>query len=317
MPFQLLARRVLLGLCTIFATLALVFVIIRLVPSDPASMLLLADATPEQLAALRKLWGLDQPIPTQFFIYVSNLLQGNAGDSYQYQRVAGLPGTPAFGLVMSRLPATAWLAVVALSFSILIAVPLGVLAALWKDSILDKAVLLVASVLSSIPAFFSGILLIVFFALNLRILPTGGSELPQSVILPGLALSLTFAAVLLRVTRTEMGRVMASEYVVTARAKGLRRGTVVWVHAFKNAVIPLITVIGLRLGDLLAGAVVVETLFRWPGIGRLMIDSIVARDYPVVQVVIPLAAFVFVAVNIAVDLVYGAVDPRAREGATT
>jgi peptide/nickel transport system permease protein len=317
MSFRHTVGRLMLGLCTVFATLLLVFVIIRLVPSDPAAMLLLADATPEQLASLRELWGLDRPIPTQFFIYVGNLLQGNAGDSFQYQRVAGLPGTPAFELVMARVDATALLAIVALGFSILIAVPAGVVAALHKDSMVDRIVLLCASVLSSIPSFFSGILLILLFSLTLGWLPTGGNETPLSVVLPGLALSLTFAAVLCRVTRTEMGRVLDSEYVVTARAKGLRRRRVVWVHAFRNAVIPLITVIGLRFGDLLAGAVVVETLFRWPGIGRLMIDSIVARDYPVVQVVIPLAALVFVIVNISVDLIYGLIDPRARQGGAT
>ncbi|MCJ7873373.1 ABC transporter permease [Phaeobacter sp. J2-8] len=311
---DMLGRRLLLGAVTLFFTLTLVFVIIRMVPSDPATVLMMGEATPEQLDRLRELWGLDKSIVEQFFIYLANLVQGNAGDSYQFQRVAGMPGVPVFDLVMNRLPATGYLALVAIIFSMLIALPLGILAALFPDSILDKLVLILASVLASVPAFFSGMLLMLFFSLTLRILPTGGYDSPQSVILPALALSFSFSAVLLRVTRTEMARIMRSEFIQSARAKGLRSWRIVLVHALKNAMIPLLTIIGLRFGDLLAGSVVVETLFRWPGIGGLMIDSIIARDYPVVQLVIPLAALAFIIVNITVDVLFGALDPRLRTG---
>ena len=297
-----------------FFTVLLVFVIIRLIPSDPAAMLLLADATPEQIAKLRALWGLDQSIPYQFLTYVTNLVQGNAGDSYQYQRIAGLPGTPAFGLVLERLPATGWLALVAITISMTIAIPLGIATALKPDGMFDTIVLAITSFLTAIPSFFMGMLLILFFSLKLRLLPTGGNDTGASVLLPAITLALHFSAVLLRVTRTEMGRVLQSEYILTARAKGLRSYTVVFIHAFKNVLIPLITIIGLRLGDLLSGAVVVESLFRWPGVGNLMIDSIIARDYPVVQVVIPMAAVIFVAINVTVDLLYGLADPRVRAG---
>lgn len=311
---RFLIRRVLQGVVTLLVTMVLIFVVLRLIPSDPATILLIEDSTPEQIEEVRRLWGLDQPIHVQFIAYVTNLLQGNAGDSFQYHYVPGNPGTPAFGLVMSRFPATIQLALTALSISLLTSIPLGIITALRRDSRLDYVVTWLVLTIGSLPNFWLGLLLILVFGLTFRVLPTGGMDKPTSVVLPAITLSLHFSVMLTRLTRTEVARVMDSDYVRTARAKGLRQQAVVWGHAMKNAALPLITVTGLRLGTLLHGSVVTETVFSWPGIGRLMIESINARDYPVVQVLVPISALVFVASNFMVDVLYAYADPRVRLG---
>ncbi|CAG0954557.1 Glutathione transport system permease protein GsiC [Anaerolineae bacterium] len=310
-----LIGRFLKGLLTLVAVLVLVFLLIRVVPSDPAAMLVPEDAPPEMVEYVRHLWGLDRPIHEQFATYVINMLSGNAGDSYQYSSLSrGSSGTPAFGLVMSRLPNTLLLALITLALSVSIAVPLGVITALNADSWLDHTVFSISMMLTSLPNFFVGIMLIYIFALWLGILPTGGIGKPENLVLPAVVLSLHFTVTLTRLTRTEMGRVLRSDYITTANAKGLSKRIVFWKHALKNVMIPLVTVIGLRLGGLFNGAVVVETMFRWPGIGKMMVDAIAARDYPIVQVIVPLSAIVFVGINILVDLIYGLVDPRVRAG---
>jgi peptide/nickel transport system permease protein len=313
---RVLVQRALLGGFTLVVSMILVFVILRMIPSDPAAVLLREDATEEQIEYVRRLWGLDKPVYEQFLIYVGNLLRGDAGESYQFQRTAGEPGTPAFELVASRVPATIQLAFAALVLSILISIPLGVLTAIKPDSPIDHAVLTGTIMLSSLPNFWIGMQLILLFGLGLGLLPTGGFGTPQHVILPAITLALPFSVVLTRLTRTETGRVLRSDYIRTATAKGLSPRTVLWGHALRNALIPLVIIIGLRLGGLLNGAVVVETLFRWPGVGRLMIDAIAARDYPIVQVIVPFTALVFVVINFAVDVINGWVDPRVRMGAT-
>jgi peptide/nickel transport system permease protein len=311
---RLLVQRAVLGSFTLVVSMVLVFIILRMIPSDPAAVLLRDDATEEQVEYVRRLWGLDRPVYEQFFIYVGNLLQGNAGESYQFQRTAGEPGTPAFELVVSRVPATIELAFAALILAIVVSLPLGVLTALKPDSMLDHAVLTVTIMLSSLPNFWIGMQLILLFSLGLGVLPTGGFGTPQHIILPAITLALPFIVILTRMTRTETARILKSDYVRTANAKGLAPRTVLWGHALRNAMIPLVIIIGLRLGGLLNGAVVVETLFRWPGVGRLMIDAIAARDYPIVQVLVPFTALVFVAINFAVDVINGWVDPRVRMG---
>ena len=312
---RLLVTRAVLGGVTLLVTLVLVFVLVRMAPSDPAAVLLRDDATADQIEYVRQLWGLDRPIAEQFVVYVGNLLHGDAGFSYQYRRTSGNTadsGISALSLVVARLPATAQLAGLALLISIAVAIPLGVLTALKQDSFLDHAVLSVSLVLSSFPNFWIGLQLIILVALGLGIVPTGGIGTPQHLILPALTLSAHFCVVLTRLTRTEMVRALRSDYVVTARSKGLSERAVAIRHALRNTLIPLVTVIGLRLGGLLTGAVVVETLFRYPGIGALMIDAIAARDYPIVQVIVPWTAVVFIAMNILVDVLYGVVDPRVR-----
>jgi peptide/nickel transport system permease protein len=301
---------------TLVVTLALVFFLLRVIPSDPAAELLRDDATPEQVAYVRTLWGLDQPIPVQFWVYVQNLLHGDAGMSYQYQYAPGAGGTPAFALVAQRFPATLQLAAVSLIFSLGVAIPLGIITALRQDTFLDSAVTTFVLMIGSLPGFWVGLLLIVTFALNLKLLPTGGSLTPQSIILPAATLALHFGVILIRLTRTEMARVMRADYIVTAYSKGLSARMVVWAHALRNAMIPIVAVTGLRLGTLLHGSVIVETVFAWPGIGRLMIESIVARDYPVIQVVVPISALIFVLTNFVVDVIYAWMDPRLRTVST-
>lgn len=308
----LVTRRILLGFLTLFLTLVLVFAMVRLIPGNPAAVLLKDDATVEQIEYIKKLWGLDEPIPVQFGIYLKNLIRGDGGDSYQFQTTAGASGTDAIGLVVGRLPATIELAVVSILLSILIAMPLGLISALWQDSWLDHTVMTVSLLIGSIPNFWIGMQFILLFGVTLGILPTGGSGSASHVLLPALTLALPFIAILLRLTRTEVARVLQAEYITTARAKGLKSTTVLVRHALRNAMIPLVTMLGLRLGGLLNGTVVVEVLFGWPGLGRLLIDSINARDYPVIQIVVPLSAVMFVVINVLVDVTYGLLDPRMR-----
>jgi peptide/nickel transport system permease protein len=309
---RLLLVAILRGCVILFVTLLLVFVILRMLPSDPALMLLQRDATPEQIAQVRQLWGLDQPVYVQFWVYLSNLIRGDAGNSFQYSVDPGSRGIPALALVLSRFPATVELALVSLAISFLVSVPLGMLTAVKRDTFLDHAVLSAVLLIGSLPNFLIGLLFIFYFALVLGVLPTGGTGSPLHIVLPALTLALHFSVILVRLTHTEVTRALNSDYVRTARSKGLANWAVVWGHAMKNAALPLVTVTGLRLGSLLNGAVVVETLFGWPGIGRLMIEAIAARDYPVIQVIVPLSALMFVVTNIVVDLMYAVLDPRVR-----
>lgn len=308
---RLLVLRSLRGVITLVLTIVFVFVLLRWLPADPATMLMGDSATPEQIAEARTLWGLDRPMTEQFLVYVTNLARGNAGYSFQYL-VAGQPAIPAVQLVMSRIPATLVLSVTALVLAIAVSIPLGVITALKSGSLLDNAVLAVTLTLTSFPGFFVGMVLILVFGLGLKLLPTGGIGTPQHLVLPSITLALPFIVILTRVTRTEMGRILQAEYIRTARAKGLSGRTVLFRHALRNALIPLVTLIGLRLGGLLNGAVIVETLFRWPGVGSLMIQSIAARDYPVVQVLVPYAALIFIVSNFVVDVIYAVLDPRVR-----
>jgi peptide/nickel transport system permease protein len=309
---RFLVKRAIQGLLTLIVATILIFALMRLIPSDPALVLLREDATPAQIAYVRQLWGLDQPIYVQFWVYLTNLARGDAGDSFQYRFTAGGAGTPAFALVLDRLPATVHLAFAALLISVAVSIPVGVLLALRQDSLLDHSVMTALLVLGSLPVFWIGLELILLFGLVLGVLPTGGAGTPRHVILPALTLALPFAVILTRLTRTEMVRVLREDYIVTARSKGLPRMMVVMKHALRNALVPIVTVTGLRLAALLHGAVVVETVFAWPGLGRLMIESVAARDYPVVQVIVPFAALVFVVINLLVDLSYGWLDPRVR-----
>jgi ABC-type dipeptide/oligopeptide/nickel transport system permease component len=310
----LVIRRLLLGLLTLVLTLWLVFMMVRLIPGNPAAVLLSDDATTEQIDYVTQLWGLDDPIPVQFGVYINNLLHGNAGDSYQYQTTAGSAGQDAMSLVLARLPLTVELAVTSIVLSILVSIPLGLISALLRDTWLDHVTMTTTLLVGSIPNFWIGMQLILLFGVTLGLLPTGGSGTPKHVILPAITLALPFIAVLTRLTRTEVARVMRAEFITTARAKGLDSQTVVVRHALRNAMIPIATILGLRLGGLLNGAVVVEVLFGWPGLGRLLIDAINARDYPIIQVVVPLAAVMYVAINIVVDILYGILDPRVMMG---
>jgi peptide/nickel transport system permease protein/oligopeptide transport system permease protein len=294
---------------TIICTVIITFVLIRILPGDPASVLLRNDATQAQIEAARHLWGFDKSIPEQFAIYLGNLVRGDVGNSFLFPTVQ----IKVTDLVFERLPNTIILALAALFVAVALAIPLGMITAIKAGSFLDNAVLTISLILTSFPNFFIGMLLIYFFALYLKILPTGGSGTPQNLILPTISLAIPFIASLTRVTRTEMGRILHSEYITTARSKGLASLMILYRHALRNALIPLVTIIGLRLGALLGGAVIVETLYRWPGIGSLMNDAIQSRDYPTVQFLVPLAALIFVLANFIVDILYGVLDPRVRK----
>ncbi len=309
---RMLVVRLLRGLLTIFIATLLAFFLLRVIPGDAATMLAGPEATPEEIADLKAAWGLDKPLTVQFLIYVKKLATGDAGMSYAY-RVGDMLLTPASTLVLARIPNTLLLAVTALILTVIGAVPVGVYTAKHPGGLLDNLVSGTGFVLKSFPLFFIGILLMLVFALKLRWLPTGGTGSFANLIIPAVTLSAHEVVTLTRLTRTEIGRTMRSDYIRTCKAKGLKANVIMYKHALRNVSIPLVTNIGLRLGKLINGAVVVESLFRWPGIGSLMVSSLNGRDYPVLQVLIPYAACVFVIVNLLVDVLYAVLDPRVTQ----
>jgi peptide/nickel transport system permease protein len=288
-----------------------VFVLIRLIPGDPASLMLgdLADAA--SLADLQKRLGLDQSLPVQFAIWFGNVLQGDLGKSITSSQ-------PVLPLVLDRFWISARIVLIAVLIASVIAVPAGVVAAWRQNSSLDLALVGTATVLLSIPTFWLGLLLLLFFGLKLEWLPVVGyvsfAENPTSallyIIMPVMTLFLHEMGVLIRMARASTLEVLRLDYITHARAKGLSEGAVLWRHAFKNAFGPTWTLIGLVLGNLLGGIAVVETVFTIPGLGRLLVDSIFARDYPVIQGCLLFVAFVYVVVNLIVDLLYPVFDPR-------
>jgi peptide/nickel transport system permease protein len=290
---------------TILLVAAAVFFAVRLAPGDPAELLLPRGASPEQRAALRASWGLDEPLPAQFVACVRNLLTGDLGESLSYRE-------PVLDVFRGRLPATLQLASAAMALALVIAIPLGIVSALRPGSALDTGISGLAIATQSVPSFWLGVQLILIFSLSLRLLPPSGAEGPRYLILPMVTLAADVTALLTRVVRTEMAMVMRQDYVRTARAKGLPSRTVNFRHAFRNAANPLITVVGLRWGALLGGAAITEPVFAWPGIGRLAIQAVSARDYPLVQGVVLVAAVIFVVLNLLVDLLYAVLDPRVR-----
>lgn len=307
----MILTRLLRGLITLAIVTVLVFVLLRSVPGDMAAMLAGGDATEEQVEELREMWGLNKSLGEQFIIYIRNLLKGDTGWSYQYLE-NGKPLYTAMDLVLMRLPYTFLLAIAALVIALVVSIPIGVISAVKPGGFIDNLGMTLTFTVQSIPIFFIGMLLIMIFSLWTGLLPTGGSGSFAHLILPAVTLSAHTTTQLLRVTRTEVGRVMDSDFIRTSRAKGLSTRSVIFKHGLRNAMIPLVTVIGLRFGALLHGAVICETLFRWPGIGNLLITSLNNRDYAVVQILVPYTAFIFIVLNIIVDILYGILDPRIR-----
>lgn len=308
---MMIVKRVLRGILTLFITIVVVFALVRAVPGDPAQLLAGSDATEEQIQEMRVSWGLDKPITEQFWIYVKKLATGDMGVSYQFM-VGGKATTPVSSLVFSRLPRTLLLAVCTLIFSMLCAIPLGVLCALKPGSLFDNLVTNLNLFITSFPGFYIAMVLILLFALRLNWLPTGGYGTIREMILPTLCLSTRFIASLTRVTRAEVGMILNSDYIRTAKSKGLRRSAVLFKHALRNAAIPIVTLIGMRFSKLVTGSVYIEALFRFNGMGQLLISSVNVRDYSTIQALIPYTALMFIACNIVVDLLYGAIDPRVR-----
>jgi peptide/nickel transport system permease protein len=297
-------RKLLHTMFVALGVVTLVFAALRL-SGDPAATMLPGDASVEELAALRRTLGLDQPLYVQYVQFVGGALQGDFGTSFRHQQQA-LP------LVLERLPATLELALAALVLAVAIALPLGILAAMYRGRFPDLLAMGFAVIGQATPFFWMGIMLILVVSLQLGWLPTSGRGRLAHLILPAVTLATHFAAVLARLTRTSMLEVLGQNYVVTARAKGLPERTVILAHALKNAAVPVATLIGLQFGTLLGGAVVTETIFAWPGVGRLAVQSIFVRDYPVVQAGVFVLALTFVAINLIVDLLYGYLDPRIR-----
>ena len=302
-----LIRRLLLFVPTIWVALTLVFVIFRLVPGDPARLMAGEAASEEAVATIRRELGLDRSIPAQYLIYLKELAQGNLGRSRVYQQDAIEP-------VRERLPATMVLAGAAMTIAIVVGVTAGAIAALRPASWLDHLSMLTAVGGVSLPSFWLGLMLITLFSVRVDLFPVAGFNSPAAIVLPAVTLAAHQMAVLARMTRSTMLGILAQDYVRTARAKGLRERLVVVRHALRNALIPTMTIAGLQLGYLLGGSLVVETVFAWPGLGRLMIDSIQLRDYTMIQAIVLVYALLMLAVNLLVDVLYAVVDPRVRYG---
>jgi len=298
---------VLLGLSLI------TFGLIALVPGDPAEVLARrgreVEPSPQQIEAVRRELGLDQPVAIQYLRWLGGAVRGDLGDSLD-------TGQPVWDEIMARLPATLELALAGLTVGVLIAVPIGVLAAVWQGSWLDQISRALALLGAAIPSFWLGAMLILLFAVKLQWLPAMGRGTPQQIALPALALGIGTSAAVMRLTRASLLETLSEDYVRTARAKGLRERTVVLIHALKPALLPVITILGLQLGNLLGGALVIETIFAWPGLGQFIIRSILNRDITVIQGFTLTMGLVFVVTNTLVDLVYGWLDPRIAARAT-
>ena len=303
--FRYFLRRVLLAVPVLIGVATLVFSLIHLVPGDPAQAMMGDGAAPQDVAELRKTLGLDQPLLTQYATFMSNAITGDLGKSFR-------TGQPVTTMIAERVPATAELAVASMLVAVMIAIPLGVIAAVWRGTAIDFGAMTFALAGVSIPNFWLGPLLAIVFAVELGWLPVSGRGALANLILPAVSLGLALAAILARMTRASLLDELNELYVRAARARGVSRASSITVHALRNSMIPLLTIIALQFGAVLTGAVITETIFAWPGIGRLLIQSIGFRDYPLVQGCILLIAVTYVAVNLVTDLLYGVVDPRIR-----
>jgi peptide/nickel transport system permease protein len=289
----------------IFGVLLLTFLLIHLVPGDPVEVMLGESASTADGAALREELGLNQPLIIQFGQYLNKLAHGDLGQSIHTK-------TPITELIKARYPATVKLAIVALVLGLLIGVPMGIYAALHAGHWQDFVITLISVRLSAMPAFWLGPLLMLLFAVWLGWLPVSGMDNQASIILPALTLGFGLSAILTRMTRTSLLEVLNDDYIRTARAKGLSERTVIFRHALRAALLPIITIVGLQMGSLLAGTVITETIFSWDGIGRLLVESIEKRDYPVTQACVLIVALSYVLINLVTDILYQVADPRMR-----
>ena len=310
-----LCKRILILIATLFLVSGVIFLVLRVIPGDPAQIILGIQATPEALQELRHKLGLDLPLIVQYANWLGGLFRGDFGQSIAYD-------VPITSLILSRLEVTVPLAFLSILFAVLFSIPLGIYAATRRNHLGDYGVMLFSQIGLAIPQFWAGILLILFFSVHLQWFAAGGfkpwADSPflalKSLLLPALSLGIIRAAVLARLTRSCMLETLGEDYIRTARAKGLAEKVVVYKHGFRNALIPVITILGLQMGELLAGAIVIENVFHLPGLGRLVFLAIGQRDLPVVQGVGLLIAFIIVVMNFLVDISYGVVDPRIRGG---
>lgn len=309
MTLSFMLQKLFRAFLTVWLIVTTVFVVLRL-SGDPAMYVLGIDAAPQALANFRAKWGLDQPIWQQYVTFIANCLQGDFGYSYFEERDAMVA-------VMERLPKTLLLMGVTAVVTLAVGITLGVLSAVYRNSWIDRLAMTVSVAGFSLPNFVLGIGLILIFSVTLQVLPTGGSGTWQHLVMPVLTMAVAEAAVFARFTRSAMLEALNQPYMRTARAKGLRRNQAVWLHALPNAAIPLVTITGFFVGTLIAGGVVTESVFSWPGLGRLLVTSVANRDLAVVQIIVMMFGCSMVLTNLTIDLLYGWLDPRvgsARAG---
>lgn len=298
--------RFLQAIVTFFGAMILFFLIVRLLPGDPARLLAGPEASEEDVARIREALGLNKPIYEQLISYLTSIMRGDLGISIKY-------GTPVLNEILARLPYTIALALVAEAIAVAIAIPLGVLAALKPRSILAYAASLLGILGTSLPVFWVGLMLIFIFAVELKVLPSSGAESPKHIVLPALTLAFFLTGNLTRMTRAAVLEALSSNHVLTALAKGLPFSKVLLRHVLRVSLIPILTIISLQLGALLGGAIITETIFAWPGIGSLLVDSLFFRDYVLAQGIIMFIVGVFILLNLVTDIAYALVDPRVRE----
>jgi peptide/nickel transport system permease protein len=298
-------RRLLLTIPVLFGVATLVFSLIHLVPGDPVLAMLGESASPVDVVDMRERLGLDRPLLVQYASFMGGALHGDLGRSLRTSQ-------PVTSAIAERMPATLELAVAAMAVAVIIAIPLGILAAVRAGTRVDHAATTLALIGISMPNFWLGPLLAIVFAVELGWLPVSGRGTLAHLILPAVTLGASLAAIVARMTRASMLEELRELYVLAARARGVSAARAVLRHAFRNSLIPIVTVLGLQFGSVLTGAIITETIFAWPGVGRLLIQSITARDYPAVQGCILLIAITYVSVNLLVDVLYGVLDPRIR-----
>jgi peptide/nickel transport system permease protein len=300
-----LFRRILGSIPILLAVSVLVFALLHLIPGDPVKTMLGLTASEEQMAATRAQFGLDQPLPVQYLRFLGNALRGNFGRSIVSRK-------PVSYEIGSRVGATVQLALTAAVIATVLGVSTGIVSALRRGTWIDLLSTGVAILGISLPVYWLGLMLMLLFAVQLHLLPSAGREGPEYLVLPAITLGVYSTAVISRMTRASVLEALSHDYVRTARAKGLSENLVIYRHVMRNAMIPIITVVGLQLGTLLSGAVITESVFAWPGIGKLAVDAIKGRDYPLVQALVLFMAVIFIAVNLLVDVLYGFFDPRIR-----
>ena len=300
-----LVRRGVRAVLALLLVTVVVFTLLHL-SGDPTYILLAPEATPEQRAAFRATYGLDQPLPVQYASYLARVVRGDFGQSFSFQ-------TPALAVVLQRLPATLELTLAAMLIAVACALPAAVLAALRRGTGFDRILMGVTLLGQSVPTFWLGMMMILVLAVKLHLLPVSGRGSLAHLVMPAVALSLWLMALLARITRSEMLEVLEQDYVRTARAKGISESAIAARHALKNALLPIVTVLGIQFGGLLGGAVMTETVFAWPGVGTMILDAILKKDFPVVLAGVVVVAVGFIVVNLVLDVLYAVLDPRIRK----
>ncbi len=301
--YQYIARRLLLTVPVVFGVAVIVFSIVRFLPGDPARAIAGVQATPEFIEQVRVRYALDEPLHVQFGLFLQGVARGDLGRSTFTRR-------PVTTEIAERFPRTLLLASVSLAIATVLGVGAGIVSATRRNSLFDNASMFIALVGVAAPVFWLALMLQLLFAVQLRWLPATGMGSWRHVVLPAVTLGSASAALMARITRSSMLEVLRLDFITTARAKGLTERVIIYKHALKNALIPVVTVLGLQFGILLGGAVLTETVFAWPGVGRLLVDAILRRDYPVVQGTVMLLALLFVLINLVVDVIYAYLDPR-------